>query len=247
MHKCFVGPLTSNSIKAYITRLKDDGDRAKLVLQHRCTLAQSCIDVLATTRDLHALLGGGPHRYFVISVAMIEASAMLGMMIISDLLLSTLNHNVALLERDLLLSCHASFQEGFKLLQVLAQNSVLAQKGVRVLEGFDQRITRLEALEVGKCAASENNSDHNNTTNTTKYADVRITDDYQIHTDLRDNVGLSESSFHSADTALLQPTFVDLEWENVCAGNDISCFLEDWNSFGDGSIPDLFEIGGSFI
>lgn len=256
MHKCFVGPLTPDSIKAYITRLQRDENAAKLIVQHRHTLAQSCIDVIATTRDLHELVGGGAHRYFVIPVALIEASAMLGMMIISDLLLTASSHHIALLQRELLLTCHTAFQEGFKSLQVLAQNSVWAQKGLGALEGLDMRISSLEDFDVRKRTESEKTSDQNNTTGgKRKYQNLSDADDNapapafsgcQIHPNEEENVKVYDSFFNSADEAVLQQTSMDLEWETFCAGNDISCFLEYWNSFGDGSMSDLLELGGSF-
>jgi hypothetical protein len=250
MHKCFVGPLTPNSIKTYITQLRHDEDRAKLAFQHRHTLAQSCIDVLITTRSLHIHMGGGPHRYFVICVATIEASAMLGMMIISDLLVSTFNLNELLLPRELLLRCHVCFQEGIRLLRVLALNSALAQKGLRILEGFEQRISGLGGLEVGD---SKKTSDYapNRSTN---HKDVQNTDDFVQNVPvchnptnvIGDDIRLTENCLHTAGTTTLQTTDMHLQWENDWAGNDISYFLEDWNSYGDGCIPDLFEIGESF-
>ncbi|RDL30819.1 uncharacterized protein BP5553_10164 [Venustampulla echinocandica] len=238
MHKCFVGPLTIPSISSYVRQWKEDKDRASLVLKHRHTLANACINSLKATKELHTLMGGGPHPYFVLSIAAVEAPAMLGMMMISDLLITTsrIGHqDVPLLEQGLLDSCYQYFQDGFKLLQLLAQRSVLAQKGIRILEGLNRRIHSLKDLENPKTVGREDFRDSLPVDSNNNNKRHSMSEDHYSMSEILSSVDNVGSNFGYADSQIidvedvLQPSFMELEWESISTGNDFCWFFEDWN------------------
>lgn len=246
MHKCFVGPLTPHSMTSYVAECEKDGDRARLIRQHRHTLANACINAVTATRDLHFLMGGSSHRYFVLSIATIEASAMLGMMIVSDLLITTsvpCFRDVPLLEQGLFQTCQKDFYDGFNLLQLLAQRSVVAQKGIRVLEGLNNRIQDLknhqnpqsQVRKTSSCDNSHtgyNDSNEGDSNRDSTREIVAISSNVDV---IEDNIGYAGIHIVGSEDAL-QPTVMALEWESICTGNDFSWFFEDWNGLENGHV-----------
>ena len=99
MHKGFVGSTISKGATAEST----------LVQQYRTTLLNACINMLASLSRLHILMGGGAHHHFILAVACIEVSAVLGLCLLSGSLVSTSNQGFG---PELRQRCYVAFLDG---------------------------------------------------------------------------------------------------------------------------------------
>jgi hypothetical protein len=140
MHKAFIGPLTAQAFHETQFNSSD----VPLAEAHRATLINTCINTVAQIAHFLELLGGGSHRYFIISMAAIEMTAVLGTCIISDHFItqqdSRKSGTFPPLGLVLRVKCIESFEKGLKLLDLLAQISPLALKGARIMRQLELRI-----------------------------------------------------------------------------------------------------------
>jgi hypothetical protein len=150
VHRGFVGPLIPKDPETEKDSPGFVSLQQKWAESHRRTLANASINAVDAIVSLHKLMGGGPHRHFTLSIAPMEAGAILGMCLISDALASrSKSERVFAFDEDLQQRCYASFLEARTLLDLLAQRSWLAQKGVLLLKNLN---TTLLAEGYGKTA-----------------------------------------------------------------------------------------------
>ena len=149
MHKGFIKPLTpldKDNQPDESNSSVEGTHRTQLAAAHRKTLANACINALKSVVELHELMGGGSHRYFMLSISVIETSAVLGICLISDVsrrrqaVGSRSAEHAPSFDAELRDRCQEAFQKGVMLLDLLAVRSPLAKKGVVLLRKLKSRI-----------------------------------------------------------------------------------------------------------
>jgi len=131
LHRAFIDP--------YNNELSQTAAQLELAKSHHITLANACCETIYSIIRLHKLMDGSALQAFFIPMTLIEASAILGMS-----LLSARPQMVGLLQRmatgnvhwnpEMQQRLYDSFQDGLSLLAVLARSSKIARKGVKILK-----------------------------------------------------------------------------------------------------------------
>lgn len=152
MYRGFIGTCNSTYVGKDNVSLDAEPPQIKWTEAHRRTLANACINALDVTAHLHDLMGGWAHRYFVLSMAPMEAGSVLAICLLSDsLALRSRSGQVYTFDHELQERCYASFLAARRLLDLLAKKSALAQKGVVLLRKLH---TALVAEGYGRSASA---------------------------------------------------------------------------------------------
>ncbi|KAE9364628.1 hypothetical protein N431DRAFT_388872 [Stipitochalara longipes BDJ] len=226
MHKSFIGPLTLRAFQEIQFNLPD----LRLAEAHRATLINCCINITVNLSQFLDLLGGGPHRYFMISMAAVEMTAVLGTCIISDNLIrrqtSRKSGSFPSLDPTLREQCIGSFEEGLKLLDLLAQRSPLALKGARIMRQLQFRILQEEKMD-------EQNSISSLPPTSTQvpYGIAPALSSLSLPA-FRENLSAAETP-----SVVLDQDFMTAEWESFSARADMSWFFDD-SMFQNGGVGD---------
>ncbi|KAH8800388.1 fungal-specific transcription factor domain-containing protein [Xylogone sp. PMI_703] len=172
LHRTFIDPYGSKQVKTT--------SQFELAVSHQITLADSCSKTISSLICLHRLMGGGAQRAFFIPMTLIEASAILGMCILSmrHLTEGTQYYSVtgrAHWDQHTQQRLYSSFHDALILLNILTPRSKIAQKGIKVLQSLKTKVeSRIEAEK--NSHDSHINSGH---LNSLLISDRAISDDKQ--------------------------------------------------------------------
>lgn len=143
IHRAFIDPYSNPS--------SHNSPRFELAEAHQMTLAEACCETISSLIRLHQLLGGGgAQQYFFIPMALIEASAVLGMCLVSMSVVGMPQYFTACgLPRDLDMKerLYNAFQAALSLLTVLSELSETARKGVKILGILKKKVEMQLELE----------------------------------------------------------------------------------------------------
>jgi hypothetical protein len=90
-------------------------------------LIEACISLLGAVARLHGLMGGGPHRFFMLPMATIESAAAIGTCLITQDLNNMISSNLR--QRAYIAFCDAVL-----FLDLLSSQSLVAKKGLAILQ-----------------------------------------------------------------------------------------------------------------
>lgn len=137
LHRAFAG-LTISGLPS------SENEASKLnfpaAVASRNTLIRACIKAMEAIFELHELMGGGPQQYFYIPFCMIEYSTLVGMCTATDLIAMKDARNRPMMDGDLRNECIVAFQKAVELIELLAQRSPVAEKGVDMLRKLNNKI-----------------------------------------------------------------------------------------------------------
>lgn len=137
LHRAFAGLTISGTSSSENEANKSNFAAA---VASRNTLIRACIKAISATSEFHQLMGGGPQQYFYIPFVLIEYSTILGMCTASDLIAMKDSRNTPMTDCKLQKECIASFQKGVELIELLAQRSPVAERGVDMLRRLNNKI-----------------------------------------------------------------------------------------------------------
>lgn len=142
LHRAFIDPWKGHTTDKGQGLLQQAIAQTELAESHHVTLADACSETILSIIRLHHLMGGGAHQLFFIPMALIEAAAVLGMCLLSarSQVIIKRRRSLSTGRGNVLVSMqprfYHSFQEAFALLKVLSGRSLIAQKGVKVLQNL---------------------------------------------------------------------------------------------------------------
>lgn len=233
MHKSFIGPLTPQALKEFQFNPAD----LPLAEAHRTTLINSCITVIVGISQFLDLLGGGPHRYFMISMAAVEMTSVLGTCIISDNLIRRQSSRKCgtfpPLDPVLRGRSMEHFEGGLRLLDLLAQRSPLALKGARIMRQLQLRILQEGRMDEQK-SVSEKPPESPQVSHSLEPAFLSFSPP-----EFQEGLSAEETA-----SSVLGQDFT-AGWESFSTGADMSWFFDDsiFQNAGVGDLGMHFETG----